>query len=304
MIPMIQVPLAILSAAFIGIEPPAAQPASPAAPEAGRLTASTVAVAPSVLGGGGPIANADDLLIALERTGADIRTLEGTLRYTRTFGELEGGDAQVREGRLLFVSDPPSIPAPEAETAKARRRFEVDFTSTIIDNARHADEQTFIFDGEWFIEKSPEQKQIIKRQVVPKGQSIDPLAIGEGPFPIPIGQKRDRILERFEASLAPPGESFPAGTPPEALRETWQLRLVPRRGTDEARQYREVRIWYRKDDLLPRMARTTDKDDSSTEIFLTSMKLNAPLPKGAFDTTTPEGWDQEVREFRKERADE
>ena len=304
---MVTILSSILVASCLMLDPTSAQP-SPATPpppaataDGAKLTVATTSLPPDPRG----INTADDLLSALEQAGKDLHTLQADMRDTKKEGEIGGGDEQVREGRLMFISEPGAPnPAKGASAARGRRMFQVDFTSTTVDNVRHAEEQTFIFDGEWFVEKSPSQKQIIKRQVVPTGEAIDPLAIGEGPFPIPIGQKRSAILERFDAELVPPEQAFTAPKKPEWLKDTYQLKLTPKRGTDEARQFREVRIWYRKDDLLPRIARTSDKDDSTREVFLTSTKLNEPLPPGAFDTTTPAGWDQDIQPYRKQRADE
>lgn len=278
-------------------EPPA--PPSPAQPVP-ILKATTAAIPAD--SARAPIASADDLLLALEKADASLRTLQSDLRFIKQFNELEGGDKQTREGRLLFLNEPGAsgtATTTSASASKARRVFQIDFTSTTVDNVRHAESQSFIFDGSALTEKNATDKQIIKRRVVAEGQSIDPLAIGEGPFPVPIGQKRERILERFDATLLAPGDSFENNTPPEALAQTYQLRLVPKRGSDEARQYREVRIWYRSSDLLPRMARTNEKDDSSTEVFLTSLRVNEPLPTDAFDTVPPKGWTFEETEFRR-----
>jgi len=39
-----------------------------------------------------------------------------------------------------------------------------------------------------------------KRQVVAPGESFDPLSI-DGPFPLPLGQKRETVLARFDVKL-------------------------------------------------------------------------------------------------------
>ena len=40
--------------------------------------------------------------------------------------------------------------------------------------------------GEWFVEKLGNDKQMFKRAIIAPGEKIDPLRIGEGPFPLPI----------------------------------------------------------------------------------------------------------------------
>ena len=155
-------------------------------------------------------------------------------------------------------------------------------------------------------------KQMFKYRVVPPGQTTDPLAVGEGPFPIPIGQKKDRILERFHATLMPPDEGFPVplkdadGKPNPKMAwvmDTYQLRLIPKQGAREGRDFQEIRLWYTKGEFLPRVAKTVKLDDSSDEVLLTDIKQNQPLPPGTFDTTAQPGWDVQVEESNQRKAD-
>ena len=78
---------------------------------------------------------------------------------------------------------------------------------------------------------------------------------------------------------------------------TYQLKLVPKPGTPEAKDFREVRVWYSKDTLLPTMARTVETDGSRSEFQLASMKVNQPLPEGVFEISVPDGWAVENQEF-------
>jgi hypothetical protein len=288
-------------------QPPAPAPGSVPAPDPTRqVTVETtvvaappppapVKIAPSDWKPGQPIKTSDDLLSALENADAGFRSLQATIRKTKIFDEIEGGGSTVYDGSVIFVSEAPD---PAKPTVKPRRMFQVDFVSTTVDGVRKADQRTFIFDGQWFVERQPDVKQIHKRQIVPPGQTIDPLAIGEGPFPVPIGQKRERILQRFTADLLAETDFPDAKLAADAVKDTWQLKLVPRPGTDEAQKYREVRIFYRKSDLLPRFARTVDRDDAVNIIALMNIKLNAPVSAGSFDVTIPQGWDAQIDEYK------
>ncbi|MBX3359727.1 MAG: hypothetical protein KF745_15005 [Phycisphaeraceae bacterium] len=277
-----------LSGAAIAQESPSASPPSP---QPAREAAPDTEPAREFM-------DADDLLRALETADKDIRTLTASIRYLRDFGELEAASAEDRRGTLTFRSDagPTSDSAPE-------RRFAVDFDTLYINGQKRLERRTFIFDGAWLIEKLPDQKQMFKRRVVPPGQRADPLRIGEGPFPVPIGQKRADILARFEATLLPFDDHLDASeSARKNFADTVQLRLVPREGTDEARDFREVRLWYRTGSLLPRMARTVNSDGGRTEVILVAVATNGPVDDRLFDTSAPppsEGWNVEIREFRK-----
>lgn len=277
--------------------PAGAQQAAPSPSEPASAPAQPAAPARS-------ITNADELLSALESADKDLTTFESDLVYTKTPNELVGGSPEKRFGKLWFFSRPVSSDAPGAPEPQPQRLFQVEFLTLELDNARREDRQIWIFDGVWLVEKNFETRLVHRRQVVKPGEKVDPLAIGEGPLPIPIGQKRDKIVERFEASLPAPTD----GAPEQAVKllaQTYQLHLKPKRGTQEARDFREVRIWYRADDLLPRLARATHKDGSVTEILLADMKVNKDLSDSVFDTRTPAGWNEQIDDFRQPaKADE
>ena len=294
----------LLACASLALAQPPAAPAQPPEPDPTKQVTiettvvaapPTVKIAPSTWKPGQPIKTADDLLSALENADANFRSLQANIRKVKQFGEIEGGGEMIYDGSVVFVSEAPDHARPNV---KPRRMFQVDFTSTTIDGVRKAEQRTFLFDGQWFVERQPDVKQIHKRQIVPPGQTVDPLAIGEGPFPVPIGQKRERILQRFTAELLPP-EDFPdAKLAGDAVKDTYQLKLTPRPGTDEAQKYRDVRIFYRKSDLLPRFARTFDRDDAINTVALMNIKLNQPVSAGAFDTSVPPGWGAQIDEYR------
>jgi hypothetical protein len=261
----------------------------------------------------GQINTADELLTALESADKDLRSLQADVVHLKRESELIGNRTQDQRGKLYFRVQPGDASATPGTPTAAKKLFQIDFDELYIDNVKRKELRTFIFDGQWLVEKQHDEKQIFKRQLAPPGQFKDPLALGEGQFPIPIGQKKDRINERFDASLIPAEEDFPlppgadAAKPPalpEWVKDSYQLKLIPKKGTIEFRDYREIRIWYRKGDLIPRMARTVNIDDSSDDVVLSQVVTNKDLPAGVFDTAVPEGWNAEISEYRAQTADE
>lgn len=298
-----------VSAALASGQQPAANPAGPppSNPGGAGLLITTTTVKPVAPG---EIGTADELLTALETADKSLRTLQADVAHVKRESELVGNRVQEERGKLYYRVEPA---APGDANSQPRKKFQVDFEDLIFDNTRRKENHTFIFDGQWLVEKQPDEKQIFKRQLAPPGQTMDPLALGEGQFPIPIGQKKSRINERFDASIVPPQEEFPAPPgsdpnnpppPPDWVKDSYQLKLIPKKGTSEFRDYREIRIWYRKGDLLPRMARTVNIDDSSDDVVLSQVVTNKDLPAGVFDTSVPEGWNAEISEYRAQKADE
>ncbi|MCH8270997.1 MAG: hypothetical protein IH985_07275 [Planctomycetes bacterium] len=252
-------------------------------------------------------ASADELLDALETADADLSFLTAEISYTKTSQFL--GDRQVRLGDMQFVRQ-------LLESVPTRRTFGVRFEKFFIGNIAEDEVKIYIFDGHWFVEKLPGQKLIIKREVVRPGEMADPLRIGEGPFPIPIGQKKADILERFEAELLvhddgltlDPNEEHAAEDMKAArnlvmfTRGSYQLRLTPHDAWIDTIDLKEIRLWYTRSEdgrLLPRMARTVDFDGDISVIQLINVKINDKdsIDPTLMSTDVPEGWNAQIREW-------
>lgn len=287
--------------------PPASTPPSqnqtPApAPTSEAVPGGKVKVLPSepILG----YADADALLTALETADANLSILTAQIQYTRDFAI--AGDTQVRTGNLWFVD------ATKKGDPSRNRSFAIRFDSLVVGNREEKREQFYTFDGEWLVEKFPGERRMIKRQVVRPGEKFDPLKIGEGPLPIPIGQKRADILARYDATLLPADDGFDEMPLERAKQLTAftqgcvQLLLEPRPELGGRDPFKTIRLWYKPTDakegkrLLPRLAHTVNTADDESTVMLIGIKVNdaAKLDSGVFDTSTPKDWDVIIQPFR------
>ncbi len=249
---------------------------------------------------------AGDLLDALERADEGLTRLTAQVLYDKTF-EI-AGDRQRRLGDLSFVSAP-------SEGGPARRKFAMTFSKLWIGERVEEEVKVFVFDGEWLVEKTPAEKMFIKRQVVAPGENFDPLRIGEGPLPIPIGQKRADIDARFDSELLPPEsglipekaddeERAEGARLTEFARGSYQIKLTPKPGGEAESDFREIRLWYKPADsgrLLPLMARTINTNEDVSIVQLINVKTNdeARVDQKALETTTPaEGWEVRIEPWR------
>ncbi|MBL0927265.1 MAG: hypothetical protein IBJ11_06380 [Phycisphaerales bacterium] len=269
---------------------------APPTPTPGATPASSPASAPAALtpaSDASEFRTADDLLRALESADRDILTFEADLLYDRFF-ELQG-DRHIRTGKLLFdvqrlmrvgpgAADQPPPPP--------RRTFVVDLDTLRIEGVERDDRQQWIFDGQWLIERREKEKQWTAREIARPGQDVDPLRLGEGPLPIPIGQRRDDIVARYEAALLPALEGLDPADPERALyaqaaKGSWQLRLTPRgrSGAGAADEFGEIRLWYVRlpaaadgspGPLVPRLSRTKSRSGDESLVLLTNARVNAP----------------------------
>lgn len=246
--------------------------------------------------------SADALLDAIESADRGIERLTAELLYKRDFALV--GDRQLRTGTLSFVNRPPR----DQDEASRDRRFAVVFDQLIVGERREPDGRTFVFDGEWLIERIPAERLLLKRQVAPPGSGFDPLRVGEGPLPLPLGQKKADILSSYEVSM-PDRHDGVGGRDDEASLRAFidatnaiQLKLVPRQERFEDDPFDEIRLWYtpRETGVVPAMAMTLNKTGDEVVVQLINVKLNdeALINEDLFDDQAPRGWEVDVTPYR------
>src|SRR5262249_37287848 len=146
-------------------------------------------------------------------------------------------------------------------------------------------------------------KQCFKHQIVPPGEHFDPLKLGEGPFPIPIGQSSKEVLARFTAStIAKSSDPTLASALGEAAVEG--LLLVPRPGPKEAGQSDKTELFYDPTLLLPVGILLTEANGSRKTVALRHLKRNEGLDEKQFMFAEPDPkeWHIEVEKWRDENA--
>lgn len=232
---------------------------------------------------------AEELLELLERDGDALEDFRGRIRMEKIDAILQ--EVEWNVGEVFFNFD----------HEKDVKRFAVNFSRKGTDRTARDRNEQFIFDGQWLVEKQVEQnrKQFIARRVVPPGETMDALKLGEGPIPLPIAQKKDDVLARFEVEMIgrPEGDFLLAKTLANA--DLYGLKLTPKPGFEEADEFTSVRIWFDKTTLLP-VGVDAEGSEARTIVWLWEIQRNIGLDAGLFDTTPPgtdDGWDVEIREW-------
>ncbi|MGP1347949.1 MAG: hypothetical protein ACTS3F_14930 [Phycisphaerales bacterium] len=238
----------------------------------------------------------DDLLNAIEEAGQSIRTMQATVIYDRRF--LLQGDQHIRTGSLHYKSEAPSsdehAAPPDADTpsAPSARRFSIGFDQLFVDNVMRTESQRFVFDGRWLVERDDAAQRYIAREVAPPGATFDPLRLGEGPMPIPLGQRKRDILARYDARAMPGGAEWidddeAARGYRAAVDAARQIVLTPRAEFAESDDFREIRLWYKlnKDEqepprmhLVPILSRTVARDGDVAYVRLLAFRINDDSP--------------------------
>ena len=162
-------------------------------PPASR-SAKQIVVAPPPTPAPTPAPTKDDatvekLLDAMEEQGRTMKDF--TASATMEKFEALTDEREVRRGRVVVLGP----------TGKDRE-IGIVFDELIDSTGRGStDARRFVFRGGWMSEFDPTKKQVIRRQLAPEGESFDPLRVGEGPFPVPLGQPKKDVVREFIVTM-------------------------------------------------------------------------------------------------------
>jgi len=233
-------------------------PGTPAAP-------SEAAPAPAT----GEAERIDAILTQLERRGDDIKDIRCQVQF-RELDKLSGSD-RLKEGEILFAVVQPNP------------KFLIRFDRTTIDGIV-GKREWYLFDGQWLFEANERTQRVTKREIAEPDEKVDLFDIETAPFPLPFGQKKDKILRHFEVSLTEPKEGDPA--------DTDHVVCIPKPGSRLERNYEKLEFFIRRELHLPvKVVMTKSKGyEVTTASFpdLSAASLNRDVAKDAF--AEPQDW--------------
>lgn len=213
-------------------------------------------------------APAEAWLEKIEQRATDIQTLTCDLRYDRN--QLLLGDEQRRFGTLTYEVGPPP-------------RFNIHFNKKIVDGFMSRPDLYYIYDGRWLLKSDHENKTAVRYQLIPDDEEAGgEMELGEGPFPIPLNLKKDKVLAKFAVEVTETAEE----DPPNSV----HLKLTPRADNDT--DLTLIDLWFDRDSLLPVTVSSLDDSETQTVVRLTEVQVNAELTNQTFDTALPTepGW--------------
>ena len=259
-----------------------------AKPSSGAATSVTTA---SAVDATAQFKSTDAMLSALEKAGDNIRSLRANVIYDRVDAVSENRER--RTGQIVLTQDSQQLKS---------RTLAIMFDQ-FIDASGHASPQTqrFVFHGGWLFEFDDARHQLIARELVAPGEQLDPLRIGEGPVPIPIGQKKDEVLSRFEVQLAP----LPEQPLLKRLVNIQGLVMRPKLNAGVDPDLAEIYVWYDLDTLMPVAVAATTKGGDQKILLLAKIELNKELDAAAkallaTQPPTADGvaWRRDVRPYK------
>ncbi len=207
------------------------------------------------------------ILQQLELRGDSIKDLKAKIEWQILDRVID--DKQAKFGDLSFKRDKP------------HDKFLVKFGRTVVEDQVIDKPEEHLFDGRWYIEKREATKSVIKREIVRPGEEFDPFKLGQGPFPLPFGQKESEILNKFQVSYVEPAKDDPANSA--------HLKLLPKPGAqDMADKYNELHFFVDKKLDLPVKVVADQKDDKLVTVTFSDIQVNTGLPGSAFTIQVPD----------------
>ncbi len=170
----------------------------------------------------------------------------------------------------------------------ATTRFDIRFNMLVVDGAiakRHADHD-IVFDGRWLIDRNGSAKIFRKIEIAPPGRKFNPLRLGQGPIPIPIGQKPSDVEREFHVQLLKNKKMPP---------HTVGLKLIPR--DKSAFTFVEVDFWINTHVWLPVKIIRTDPDGTPTTAILSKIVLNKSMRHDFHLSPPGQGWTVVVKHY-------
>lgn len=184
-------------------------------------------------------------------------------------------EREIRRGRIAVLGP-----------TGTERQIGIAFDELIDSTGRGStDARRFVFRGGWMWEFDTTKKQAIHRQLALEGEPFDPLRVGEGPFPVPLGQPKKDVVREFIVTIgtlpdAPFFRSLAVVSPStEKSSESALaiLRLVPRVGTKMARDTAAMTIILDRASLIPRGVEVEAVNGDKTRVLLRDGRLNVGL---------------------------
>ena len=224
------------------------------------------------------------LLEAIDAQTLGLRDFASRVRMD-TYDDL-ADETEKRFGRVYMVmpplaaeATPNAAPSAEGEVeaqVRKHRRAAIVFERSIEPSGRARERlEHFVLDDGVLSDYDHEAKRLVRRRVVEPGDRRDPLRLGDGPVPLPIGQRSEDIVRHFDVTLAAAVPTRIA----KSAEDVVGLHLVPKPGTEmaENRKIASIDLWLVGEDHLPFAVELRERDGDRTTVRFFDPVLNAGI---------------------------
>jgi len=204
-------------------------------------------------------ADIERVLRGLDDVGKHLQAFSAKLKLTETDNAF-ATPSTIRSGNVWFERRP---------DGSARIHVRFDWRTEEGSKFAHPEKKDYLLDGRWLLDRNYQTRQEIKREVLKPGQKMDLFKLGEGPFPLPIGQDPQDVRKSFDVKFIAPAKEDPPSTT--------HLDLIPRQGTDLARKFYSVSVWVDEKTHMPVRVDTLDaKKENTRSTELGGIVVNPP----------------------------
>jgi outer membrane lipoprotein-sorting protein len=230
-----------------------------------------------------PAFSVDEILDALDARGESLRDFVASVKLTHT--DKGTGESSAVAGTVYFQ-----------KKGEGDGRIRVVFNKKIEDEKIRPQNHQYVLDGGWLIERDYDAKIETRRQVKQPGEKMDPMKLGEGPFPLPIGQKKEDVKKLFDVKKIDPAKDDPPGTV--------HVQLTPKPGTQFAHKFAMIDVWVDLADAMPKRIQTQDTNVDAPDVKTTELndvKIDTGLGDKDFaQENLPSDWTSTSHPFQDE----
>jgi outer membrane lipoprotein-sorting protein len=214
----------------------------------------------------------NEILDALDARGRSLQDFSAAVRLTDS--DNSTGDSTVNIGTVILQ-----------RKGEDDARIRVAFTQRQLGNKIFTVDHQYTLDNGLLVERDYQSKHETRQQILKPGQKLDLFKLGQGPFPLPLGQKKEDVLKLFGVQKIDPAKDDPSATV--------HLQLTPKPGTQFAKQFKTIDIWVETASNMPRRIQTEDVAEVTTKTTdLTNIKINSGASDKDFsEPPLPDGWD-------------
>ena len=208
----------------------------------------------------------DEILDALDARGKGFNTFTADVALTEESTDV--GNATTKWGKAWYQNQ-----------GEGNARIRVTFDSVQRNEGKKLAEKIDyeLVDGK-LIERNYKARSQETNQVIRPGEKIDLFKLGQGPFPLPIGQPKDEVHKQFEVKKGEPDKDNP--DPPGTV----HIRLVPNPDTRLARKLKTIDAWVDVKSHMPIRIKTRDHNETMDRTTdLSNVQINGSVSDSDFD---------------------
>jgi hypothetical protein len=210
----------------------------------------------------------DEILDALDARGKGFNTF--TANVTLKEESLDVGGVTMRSGKVWYQN-----------LGDGNARIRVKFEKLKREDRPEINEQLEyeLTDGK-LIERNYKTKSQVTQQIIRPGEKIDLFKLGQGPFPLPIGQPKEEVHKQFDVKKPEPSKDKDNPDPVGTV----HIQLIPNPDTKLARKLKTIDAWVDVKSHMPTRIATRDHNETMDRTTdLSNVQINQPVSDADFD---------------------